>query len=211
MKTEREVAAFLDQHLYNNAITFTAYRRTDSIEEQLKGSDVILSTTDRRLTNAITDEKVAITRANTHLDTFSLELSFLDKNNNLKQGWLTDPDKQTTHYLFGWILSADIPYNTTTRKFDCHKITKDNIHQLQYAIVKRQTILDFLNNNGWTTDKLKRQDEAIRQRGYVLNPHTFVNNTSFSFSTQLQEQPINILLKKQTYLDLATHKGIINA
>lgn len=211
MNCEREVAAYLDEHLYSDHTVFTQYRRTDSLSEQLKGSDIVLTTSDGVLNDAITDEKVAISRANTNLNTFSLELSFLDKNNRLEQGWFLDSHKQTTHYLFGWILNADIPFNPSTAKYAYHKITRDNIHQLQYAIVKRSDVMDFLKSKGWTSDKIRRQDDAIRKRGYIINPHTFIDEVSFAFSPQLQEQPINILLRKQTYMRLATHKGIIGS
>lgn len=210
MQTERQVAAFLDEHLYQDMSTFSSYHRTDTLEEQLSGSDIILSTQDKLLNDAIVDEKVAISRANTYLGTFSLELSFLNKKDKRMEGWLLDEGKATTHYLFGWITNADIPYLEEKKRYDHHQLTKDNIHRLQWAIVSRKSIMSFLEERGWTIEKLARQDNAIRKRGYLLRPHEFINDVSFAFSPQLQEQPINILLKKQTYFSLATHKGTIN-
>ena len=49
MKVEREVAAFLDKNLYSNKELFTEFIRTDGYDEQIKGSDIIVSTTDKKL------------------------------------------------------------------------------------------------------------------------------------------------------------------
>ena len=73
MAVEREIAAFLDEHLYNNKELFTEHVRTDSLEEQYSGSDLLLSTKDGKLNRSIVDEKVASRFANRKLDTFSLE------------------------------------------------------------------------------------------------------------------------------------------
>ena len=72
---EREIAKFLDEHLYSNKGIFKEFARTDGKEEQIKGSDLILSTSDRKLDRVVVDEKVASRYANTALNTFSLELS----------------------------------------------------------------------------------------------------------------------------------------
>ena len=60
--------------------------------------------------------------------------------------------------------------------------------------------------------KMKPQDEAIRKRGYVKNPKTFINEVSFfytNFNPKMNENPINVLLKKETYFDLSVCHGTI--
>ena len=42
MNVEREIASFLDKHLYSDD-AFSRKDRTDSFEEQMKGSDIIIS------------------------------------------------------------------------------------------------------------------------------------------------------------------------
>ena len=44
MLVEREIAAFLDNHLYSNSELFSEYARTDTYDEQISGSDILLST-----------------------------------------------------------------------------------------------------------------------------------------------------------------------
>lgn len=209
MAVEREIAAFLDKNLYENKELFTEYARTDTIEEQISGSDLLLSTTNGGLKRSVVDEKVASRFANRILDTFSLELSFLGKNCLKKCGWLIDSTKKTEYYLFGWILEADIPYIEEKKRYDTNMIDRNNIKRLQWALVKRDKIMKFLEERGWTLEKLAKQDEQIRKQGYIKTKD-FIDDVSFRYSDAYIEKPINLLLKKETYLKLSELNGIIN-
>lgn len=210
MVVEREIAAFLDEHLYSNKELFTEFARTDEYDEQIRGSDLILSLHDKKIDRAIVDEKVAARYANTNLNTFSLELSFIGKNGKKLCGWFLDSSKSTQYYLFGWILKADIEYDKEKKRYDTDSITKDNIIEFEWCLVSRQKIADFLESKGWTLDILAKQDEIIRERGCVKTLD-FVNDVSFRYSEKYIEKPINILLKKQTYINLSECHGIITA
>lgn len=213
MKVEREVAAFLDKNLYSNKELFSEFTRTDNYNEQIKGSDIIVSTTDMKLYRKIVDEKVAISRANAYLPTFSLELSFINRAGKKNIGWFLDTSKSTEYYMFGWILKADIPVDKNKPgRWEYHKLTQNNIREFQWALVSREKIMKFIEKNGWTLDKLARQDEAIRNRGYVKKPKEFINGVSFFYSSsnnKMSEKPINLLLKKETYMELSDLNGII--
>ena len=212
MKVEREVAAFLDENLYSKDI-FMEFARTDGLEEQISGSDLILTSKDGKLNRSIVDEKVAISRANVDLPTFSLELSFINKYGKKHIGWFLDSSKSTEYYLFGWILKADIPKDEEKPgRWKYHEITRDNIREFQWALVSRNKIMKYLEKNGWTLDILAKQDEAIRKRGYVKNQKEFIRGVSFFYSNKnnkMSEMPINLLLKKETYMELSDFNGII--
>ena len=208
MLVEREIAAFLDENLYSNAELFTEFARTDTLDEQISGSDLLLSTTNGKLKRSIVDEKVASRFANKNLETFSLELSFIGKNGKKRCGWLLDETKKTEYYLFGWILKADIPYIKEQKRFDTNKITKDNIKSLEWALVKRYDIVKFLEKQGWSLEKLSRQDEKIREQGEIKTKE-FINEISFRYSDAYIEKPINVLLKKETYINISTLHGLI--
>ena len=210
MAVEREIAAFLDEHLYSNKEIFTEFARTDGYDEQIRGSDLILSLHDKKIDRVIVDEKVAARYANTNLNTFSLELSFIGKNGKKLCGWFLDSSKSTQYYLFGWILKADIEYDKEKKRYDTDSITKDNIIEFEWCLVSRQKIADFLESKGWTLNVLAKQDEIIRERGCVKTLD-FVNDVSFRYSEKYIEKPINILLKKQTYINLSECHGIITA
>ena len=209
MAVEREIAAFLDKNLYENKELFTEYARTDGKEEQLSGSDLLLSTTNGKLNRSVVDEKVAKNYANKILNTFSLELSFLGKNGLKRCGWLVDTTKKTEYYLFGWILEADIPYIESKEWYDTDKIDRNNIKKLEWALVKRDKIMKFLEERGWTLEMLAKQDEQIRKRGSVKTTE-FIDDVRFTYSDRFFEKPINLLLKKETYLKLSELNGIIN-
>ena len=208
MTVEREIASFLDEHLYSNKDLFKEFARTDSYEEQIKGSDLILSSSDDKIYRAVVDEKVAARFANTSLNTFSLELSFIGKNDKKRCGWFLDYSKTTQYYMFGWIIKASIEYNQDKRRWDTDSITKNNIKELDWVLVSREKIAKFLEKKGWTLDKLSEQDKIIRERGYVKTMD-FINDVSFRYSDKYIEKPINILLKKQTYIDISDYHGKI--
>lgn len=210
MAVEREIAAFLNEHLYSNKEIFTEFARTDTYDEQMRGSDLILSLSDKKIDRVIVDEKVAARYANTNLDSFALELSFISKIGTKVCGWFLDSSKSTQYYLFGWILKADIEYNKEKRRYNTDSITRDNIKEFEWCLVSRQKIADFLESKGWTLDMLARQDEAIRERGCVKTSE-FVNGISFRYSEKYAERPINVLLKKQIYIDLSECHGIVTA
>lgn len=207
---EREIAAFLDEHLYSNKELFKEFARTDTYEEQIKGSDIILSTSDGKIDRKVVDEKVAARYANTDLDTFSLELSFISRNGKRVCGWFLDYAKSTQYYMLGWIIKADISYDEEKKRYDTDSITRDNIKELEWCLVSREKIVKYLEKKGWTLDKLAEQDAAIRERGYVKTKD-FVDDIAFRYSNKYVERPINILLKKKTYFELSEYNGKIIA
>ena len=205
---EREIAKFIDTHLYENKELFKEYARTDGKEEQINGSDVVLSTSDGKLNRVVVDEKVAARYANSGLGTFTLELSFIGRNGNKKCGWFIDNTKTTQYYLFGWLNKVDIPYNEKTKRWETDLINSENIKELEWCLVSKDKILKFLEKKGWTIEKLAKQDEAIRKKGYVKTKE-FIDDVAFRYSDAYIEKPINIMLKKETYLKLSNYKGII--
>jgi hypothetical protein len=207
---EREIAKFIDAHLYENKEIFKEYARTDGKEEQIKGSDVVLSTSDGKLNRVVVDEKVAARYANSGLGTFTLELSFIGRNGNKKCGWFIDNTKTTQYYLFGWLNKVDIPYNEKTKRWETDLIKSENIKELEWCLVSKDKILKSLEKKGWTIEKLAKQDEAIRKKGYVKTKE-FIDDVAFRYSDAYIEKPINIMLKKETYLKLSNYKGIIKA
>ena len=205
---EREIAKFLDEKLYSNKTLFKEFARTDDKEEQISGSDVVLSTSDGVLYRKVVDEKVAARYANMGLNTFSLELSFIGRNGNRRSGWFIDNTKKTEYYLLGWIVRADIPKDEGSDTYNTNAINQWNIKELDWALVSRQRIMDFLESKGWTLDKLALQDKKIRENGKVKTKE-FIDDVSFRYSDAYVEKPINILLKKDTFMKLSHMHGTI--
>lgn len=206
MAVEREIAKFLDKHLWNKIESFA---RTDTLVEQVSGSDLVVTDKKLGLDNAVIDEKVAARYANLSLDTFSLEMSFINKRGVVQDGWLLDKKKKTDYYLLGWIDKAELPRNYEGR-WITDKMTENSIKELEYCLVKRQDIIDLLSKKGWTPKTLKKQEMTIRTRGYVKT-HDFIDGVAFRYSKKYVEAPINILLKRDTYRDIAVMKGKLTA
>ena len=78
-----------------------------------------------------------------------------------------------------------------------------------WILLNPLSIICLVEERGWTLDKLAQQDQIIRERGYVKT-FDFVDDVSFRYSGKYIERPINILLKKQTYMDLSEYHGTIS-
>ena len=88
-------------------------------------------------------------------------------------------------------------------------MNKDNIKELEWALVSRKKLIKFLEDRGWTLEKLARQDEKIREQGDVKTK-AFIDEVSFRYSGNYIERPVNILIKRETYIKLSDLHGIIN-
>ena len=198
MRVERVIAQYLDTHLYND-VRFTKHLRTDGREAQLSGSDIIISVPSLGINDAIVDEKAITHYMMKPLPTFALELSFLSQNGNVVEGWLTDTKKETEYYLMMWIKA--------TKSWN---IEVEDIVQIEYMLVKRSDILNWLNQQGFSVEQLREKAKLIREKqiGGAIDK---VNGKDFWFylTTKLAECPINIVVRKKVYESLAVMKGII--
>lgn len=184
---EKLVSQILDENFYNNPDIKLIERVIDK-ERQVKGIDTIIN-----LNNKIcyVDEKAAIRWVG--LKTFSLELSFLGKDDQIRTGWLLDENKINDYFLFVWINELN------------HETIKDisSIKNIDVALVSKEKILDHLSSIGWTYNRLIGKDYQIRNEENPYMGNIKKNGCKFSFSKHLKEQPINILLPKETYIELA--------
>ena len=191
VKRELEVEKFLDKYVYLDDI-FTKKERVDDKDEQIKGTDIILSMPLYKLENITVDEKAAITRWDSELKTFILELSFLNIHGDPMDGWFVDHKKTNTHYGFVWL-------RATKKDFTC-----DDIYQLDYALVNKNKIKEWLASYGCSVELLKRNADVIRERGYIKKD--FSRPFHLSYSPQFGEQPINIVVPKEVYFELSDYK-----
>ena len=199
MHVERVIAQYLDEHLYNDG-RFTRHDRTDGREEQLKGSDIIISVPSLGIKDAIVDEKAITHYMIRQLPTFALELSFLSQSGNVVEGWLTDTEKVTEYYLMMWPLATK-PWT----------IEIQDIKSIEYMLVKRSDILQWLASQGYTLDKLKEKANVIRETITENGAIDKVNGKDFWFflTTKLAECPINVVIRKKVYESRALMKGTI--
>lgn len=184
---ERIVANFLDKKFYEKHTT--NFERVNRKEEQIKGIDTIFKYNGETF---LCDEKAAIQYRNKDLQTFSLELSFLNRRNDINNGWLLDTNKINDSFLFCWFNKTKEPFNS-----------KEDIEELEIALVSRNRILDYLEELGWTISNLKIKDNKIRnnEKEYLGNIRR--DGIKFSKSFQLVEKPINILIPKDILIKIS--------
>lgn len=202
MRVEREVARFMDEHLYNTSL-FTRHDRTDEKEGQLKGSDIIVSIPSKGIKDAIVDEKAMCNYYYLphSLPTFALELSFYKNDNERIEGWLTDVNKVTEYYMCIWL-------HAKTYNFKAEDIT-----WLEYALVSRKKILDYLDKEcNLSIERLRQDDDYIRENVTKQGPvgKDKEKDYWFFYSPQLGERPINLVVRKRVYLKLADLHGEFN-
>ena len=197
MSVERELAMFMDKHLYSDG-RFARHDRTDDVHSQLNGSDIILSVPSMGLDNIIVDEKGMTQYMTRPLPTFALELSFM-RYEEVITGWFVDDDKATEYYMFLWP-KANQDWNATM----------DDFSEVEYMLVPKKAIRDYLAKEGWTKEALIKKSEEIRRNGVSGQiDKTEDKDYWFFYTTKLVEKPINIVLRKKIYRQLAVLSGVI--
>jgi hypothetical protein len=177
------VSDFLNDNFYSKKCKF--FERINDKERQIQGIDVIFELNGQKY---VCDEKAAIRYVNKNLKTFSLELSFKDRGGNLHDGWLIDESKINDSFLFIWIDKA---------KHDI-LMSKDDIKELEIALVNKKSIIEHLDSIGWGISQLIRKSELIRENEHEYCGNLYEDGCKFVCSRFLYEKPVNVLLKRDT-------------
>ena len=158
----------------------TDYHGIYDKETQVKGVDSIFTYNGQEYH---CDEKAAVNYVAKGLQTFSLELSFIDRANKTVTGWLLKEDNATDSYIFMW--------------FD-----KDDY---EIALVEKPKIISYLSSLGWNKDKLLKKASLIREGngGYLGDIRK--NGCRFFFSNYdwMPERPINVLVPREKLVKMA--------
>jgi len=201
------ISEFLDKHFYPKYAT--NFERVRDRKRQCEGIDVIF---DIGGNHYLCDEKNGGTRINTNLRTFSLELSFIDRSGTRRTGWLLNEHNINDSYLFVWTDKADSEKP--------HSI--DEIHNVEVALVKKCRIKEYLKEtSGLDELTLLAMNESIVNRpntmDYALISENAgkrkysINGVTVCHSTQLYEQPLNIILPREVYRKIADLNVVITA
>ena len=184
---EKVMGEFLDKYFYNENIEGTITRVKDR-KLQVKGVDVVIDDGDVKF---YIDEKAAIRYVG--LKTFALELSFINRQGDVNTGWLLDNTKINDYFLFVWINEL----NGTEIK------DISSVKNVDVALVSKASIFRHLNSLGWSKNNLLEKDHRIRNNDNEYLGNILRDKCKFSYSNHLVEKPINILLPKETYMEIA--------
>lgn len=191
MVAERELAKFLDKHLYTKDI-FTRSDRTDNASTQIDGSDIILTIPSLGIKDAVVDEKASIYYINKDLRTFVLEVSFLNRSLHYTEGWFVDNSLSTEYYLMQWI-KANVA--------DPWQVKENNITEIECVLVSKAKLKAYFEAEGYTKEKLletAQQMRASHQKMIAPSGKPY----RFFYTMNLAEKPVNILLNKEEYIRL---------
>lgn len=195
------VNSYLDHVAYpqTNHLRFTT-RVTDA-DRQLAGSDLVVNIDGMELT---CDEKAAVKYIGKPLSTFSLEIGFMDNHYHQqhKLGWHIDPKHTNDLFSFVWLPQATRP--------DIQ--SPSDIIQCDIALVRKLDIMNYLESLGWTPKNLAKKEWCIRTgHGKTELGNFREHGLRFTISRFLHEQPVNVLLMKETYMEMAIGRySIIN-
>lgn len=192
MNVEQEVANYLDKYLYSRDM-FTQAERTDDANNQINGSDIIISIPDKNLENIVVDEKAAIYYVNKNLQTFALELSFLNSGLHYSEGWFVNTNLATEYYLIQW-LNADID--------DPWQVKENNITEIECVLVSKAKLKEYFANEGYDKTKFLQIAQKMRASNQTMiappgKPYRFY------YTQKLAEKPVNLLLSKEEYIRLS--------
>lgn len=191
MEAERELAKFLDKHLYSQHI-FTRAERTNNASTQIDGSDIILTIPSLGIRDAVVDEKASIYYINKDLRTFVLEVSFLNRSLHYSEGWFIDGSLSTEYYLMQWIkANVDDPW----------KVKENNITEIECVLVSKAKLKAYFEAEGYNKERLLQIAQEMRASNQTMIAPTD-KPYRFYFTQKLAEKPVNILLDKQEYIRL---------
>lgn len=149
------------------------------------------------------DEKSAIRYVNKNLQTFSLELSFLNKQGKLTSGWLLNEKNINNSYLFIWIDKAKVNAKNLITNVD-------DIQQIEIALVTKDKIINYLDSLGWSIDKLLKKSQLILNNENETLFSEKYPEVRFCFSKQLVEKPVNILIQRKKLIEISDFNFIFN-
>ena len=178
IKLSNNIYDFLDKTFY--ATEVTNFERVNDKKRQVGGIDTIFEIDGKKY---IADEKAAVRWRN--LTTYSLELSFINRKGEVQDGWFIRDDLQNDSYVFVWVDE------------------KEGKEYISLAVVKKEKILEHLKTLGWTKESLRMKESLIRNGTSTYTGRKEIDGYKFSFSKQLVEKPINIILPRSVYENLS--------
>lgn len=187
------VNTYLDQVAYPQTTYMRYTSRVTDVEQQWAGSDLVVNINGVSLT---CDEKAAVKYIGKPLSTFALELGFMDNHyeQQHQMGWLIDPKHTNDLFSFVWMPQATRP--------DIQ--SPSDIIQCEIALVRKVDIMNYLASLGWTANRLRLKERCIRAGTRKSELGNFrQHGLRFAISRFLHEQPVNLLLRKETYANLA--------
>lgn len=196
---ETMTAEFLDKYFYSKFKKADIQRYSDTYH-QFGGVDLDIN-------NTHFDEKVKVYGCLNEVQQYvAFECSIKNKGGYISDGWFQNDSLSTDYYsIIG--LSANVSKVTELT-------SSSQISAADVLWVKKQDVIDFINDNNLSKEQLKQDVAEIRDRGDSNNTDIFGNtsldrsgkcrtrynhkNFWLTYSTKMRERPVNLVLQRQT-------------
>lgn len=193
---EKEVARFCDKHIYCNDIEF---KRCYDRELQKSGVDGYLSIPSMGIEKALADEKCGVHYVNHPIKTYLMELSQITTMGDEVDGWFLDEKNKTEYYILMYLWALVPQYKQGDKMVsEWEKIKEDNITLVEYYVVKKSDIFQYLEECGFDKERLRNAVKYLREnadKDFVKTKFGF----KFVISRQFRECPVNICIEKRVY------------
>lgn len=186
---------YLTKNFYN--IKVDKFIRNTNKRLQILGVDVIFIMNSEQFN---CDEKVAAHYINKPLQTFAFELSFIDKNGNVKDGWFLDKFKLNNSYLLCWLDESESDNPT---KYS--QIKKGEI-----LLIYKDKLIEYLETLNWNVNKLRLKCGLIRSGRDKNLGNINKDGIKFSYSEGLVEKPINFIVSREILRKYSYYNEIIS-
>ncbi len=191
---EAELAKFLDEHFYPRYVT--NFHRHSDLDAQFRGIDVHFDLGGKTMLPV--DEKAQVHYINKGLPTFAFEMNFINARRALQEGWLFDETKETQYYALMWI-----------RAKKNKDIVAADITEVEVLLVERRKLLVLLAGHGCDKHRAQLTAARIRLEGIPGKYEEGEKPFYCVYTTQLAEQPINIVVKKEVLVEMALGHWVV--
>ena len=216
MRAEQVLGEFMDEFFYSklkskdgNPIRF---KRMTDYSSQMDGIDVCIEMDDREI---IIDEKASIYFSNAMIPTFAFELdSIQEGHENPVEGWFVNDDLKTEYYMLIWP-------NVNCKEIDgkwirkpLSKITKYDFTIVEAMMIKKKDIRALLEDKGYDRPHLLEYAKRIRNMNSGIETRydeDLNDGLKLTFSGQLAEKPINLVINKSILWYVAQRVYLISA
>lgn len=186
IQVESEIAKYLDNKFYNNFVT--GFKRYNDELSQNQGIDVHFEWP--TLGKILVDEKSNSSPKyiNKFIPTFAFEIQNTRSGNI---GWLIDDKKLTEYYLLIYVW-ARYPESVPI-----------SVEKLHCILVSRKSIRDYLESNNFSDKELLAKCDMAKNQslsGKIPGP---INDFYFYYTPWLQEQPFNIIIRRNILSNLS--------
>lgn len=188
---ERNVAKFMDEYFWKKIAQDknVSFERVNDKSRQYRGQDVVIG-------DIIVDEKAKVKNCmNSILKYPSFELQHIGSTGTLVDGWFM---KNTDTHIYAFIAV----FSSAKSEYD---ISFDNIEHLNVMLVNKSEVKKLVHKYD-TEENIRSAVDYLRDDGYDIRYKFSHKMYWLKKSTQYDEQPINLVLKRELLENIKTTK-----